>query len=175
MPKVIKNVRESLTAETRRQITENGYSDTSMRSVATACGIATGTVYNYFESKDALVASFMNEDWAATLESMRKKCKNAKSPLEAIGFVSSEMTEFARAHHKLFSDPQASVGYSITLQKGHAILVDQLVSIIDPLCSQYSTALGTNVSEFIVETMLTWTVQGKDFKEYFKVIAKIFE
>lgn len=173
MPKVIKNVKESLTAETRRQITENGYSATSMRSVATACGIATGTVYNYFDSKDALVASFMNEDWSKTLESMKLGCASATTAVQAVKVVSDVMTRFAEAHKKLFMDPQASVGYSIALQKNHGILIGQLKDIIEPFCAEYSKKIGADVSDFIIETLINWTVQGKDFEEYNKVIGRV--
>ena len=63
MPKIIENIREKLLEEAKRQVSESGYSSMTIRSVATACGVGTGTVYNYFPSKDMLVASFMLEDW----------------------------------------------------------------------------------------------------------------
>ena len=63
MPKIIINAREEILKEAKRQLLENGYSATTIRSVAKATGIATGTVYNYFPSKDMLLASFMMEDW----------------------------------------------------------------------------------------------------------------
>lgn len=56
MPKILENIRELLLQEAKRQVFENGYSSLTIRSVAGACGIGVGTVYNYFESKDALVA-----------------------------------------------------------------------------------------------------------------------
>ena len=46
MPKIIENVREQLLTEAKRQIAENGYSATTIRSVAGACGLGIGTVYN---------------------------------------------------------------------------------------------------------------------------------
>ena len=51
MPKIIENVREQLLAETKRQIAENGYEKTTVRSVAGACDIGVGTVYNKFSQK----------------------------------------------------------------------------------------------------------------------------
>ena len=33
----------------------------TVRSVAAGCGVAVGTVYNYFSSKDMLIAAFMLE------------------------------------------------------------------------------------------------------------------
>ena len=59
MPKIIENLREQLLEETKKQILDRGYANTTIRSVAKACGVGVGTVYNYFESKEMLVASFV--------------------------------------------------------------------------------------------------------------------
>ena len=56
MPKIIENVREQLLAEAKKQVFEHGYADTTIRSVARACGLGVGTVYNYFSSKEMLIA-----------------------------------------------------------------------------------------------------------------------
>ena len=71
MPKIIANLRERILAEARRQIEEQGYGATTIRSIASACGVGTGTVYNYFESKDMLIASFMVDDWMRCLDRMK--------------------------------------------------------------------------------------------------------
>ena len=71
MPKIIENLREKLLFEARRQIEEHGYAETTIRSIAKACGVGTGTVYNYFSSKDMLIASFMVEDWQNCLGQMK--------------------------------------------------------------------------------------------------------
>ena len=56
MPKIIENLREQLLSEAKKQVKERGYAATTVRSVAKACGLGTGTVYNYFKSKDMLIA-----------------------------------------------------------------------------------------------------------------------
>ena len=63
MPKIIENLESKLIQEARRQIAEIGYSAMTIRSVAKACGVGVGTVYNYFPSKEALVATHLLEDW----------------------------------------------------------------------------------------------------------------
>ena len=70
MPKILENVREQLLMEARRQIAEYGYKNTTIRSVAEACGCGVGTVYNYFESKELLIATFVLEDWQKYLKLM---------------------------------------------------------------------------------------------------------
>ena len=46
MPKILESIREQLLETARRQIGKNGYGSTTIRSVASECGIAVGTVYN---------------------------------------------------------------------------------------------------------------------------------
>lgn len=78
MPKIIENLPEKLAEEARRQITESGYSAMTIRSVAKACGVGVGTVYNYYPSKDALVAQFMLEDWKRCIAAIEACAQTAK-------------------------------------------------------------------------------------------------
>ena len=48
MPKLIEQLREKLLFEAKKQIYEQGYSKTTVRSVTAALGVGVGTVYNYF-------------------------------------------------------------------------------------------------------------------------------
>ena len=51
MPKIIEGVRENILNTARTMLFAEGYQSISIRAVAQACGIATGTFYNYFENK----------------------------------------------------------------------------------------------------------------------------
>ena len=72
MPKIIENLREKLLEEAKCQVMEQGYAAMTIRSVASACGVGVGTVYNYFSSKDMLVASFLLEDWLECLAGIER-------------------------------------------------------------------------------------------------------
>ena len=71
MPKIIEGVRENILNTAREMLFSEGYQSISIRSVAKACGIATGTFYNYFDNKDFLIASIMMQDWQLALARMR--------------------------------------------------------------------------------------------------------
>jgi AcrR family transcriptional regulator len=53
--------RETILRTARRLFAENGYDATPTRDIARAAGIATGTLFNYFPTKEAIVACLANE------------------------------------------------------------------------------------------------------------------
>ena len=61
MPKIIENLQARLAVEAKKQVEESGYAAMTIRSVAKACGVGVGTVYNYYSSKDEILASYMLE------------------------------------------------------------------------------------------------------------------
>jgi AcrR family transcriptional regulator len=68
-------------AETRQRIIEtaselfatDGWDNTTTRGIATAAGIATGTLFNYFESKEAIVAALMSEALSNAKRELRRR------------------------------------------------------------------------------------------------------
>ena len=76
MPKVIEELREKILAKTKEVLLQDGYNALTIRGVSAACGIAAGTVYNYFSSKDMMVAAVMLEDWLLALAKMKEAAKN---------------------------------------------------------------------------------------------------
>lgn len=55
MPKKIAELREKMIAYARQALLQEGTSALTVRSTASACGVAVGTVYNYFPSKESLI------------------------------------------------------------------------------------------------------------------------
>lgn len=47
----------------RRIAAQEGLSALSMRTVARACGVALGTLYNYYADKDALLIATVESIW----------------------------------------------------------------------------------------------------------------
>ncbi|MBO5526323.1 MAG: TetR/AcrR family transcriptional regulator [Clostridia bacterium] len=165
MPKIIENVREQLLAEAKRQIAQNGYRETTIRSVASACGLGVGTVYNYFSSKDMLIASFMIEEWRECLLKMKQK---STSDIEAfLQNVYLSLQEFIEIHASLFRDEDAAKVFAVAFAERHKLLRNQLAEILMPICTHTNRKF---LSEFIAESLLTWTMAGKSFEEIYSVI-----
>ena len=55
--------REAILAESRKLVMEKGLSAINMRSVANVCGVAVGSIYNYFPSKTELIRATVEDVW----------------------------------------------------------------------------------------------------------------
>ena len=170
MPKIIENVRELLLDTAKKQIEERGYANTTIRSVAGECGLAVGTVYNYFRSKDMLIATFVVEDWNSYLSDIRGA--QISDPRMALHNIYDALIHFSEKHRSLFSDPEAAKVYSSVFSERHKTLRSQISEIILPFCPAENAEF---TSQFIAESLLTWTVAGKDFDSIFNILEKILK
>lgn len=55
--------KEEILKTSRELIQKQGWSAVSIRSVAAACGVSVGSIYNYFDSKAALVGDTVESVW----------------------------------------------------------------------------------------------------------------
>lgn len=168
MPKIIENLESRLLAEARRQIGESGYSAMTIRSVAKGCGVGVGTVYNYFPSKDALVAGYMLSDWRGCIAEIEAVSAVSDSPEAVLRCIHDRLCYFARLHGPVFRDEAAASAFAGSFSRYHALLRSQLASPLRKFCgSEFAP-------EFIAEALLTWTMAGKSFQEIFGMIKKLF-
>ena len=171
MPKIIENIREQLMAEARRQIAERGYARTTIRSVAAECGIAAGTVYNYFPSKEMLIASFMAEDWTECLARMR--ADSIPDPEEHLRGICNAITDFSEKHRALFSDTDAEKTFAEVFPARHRQLRAQLAELAAHACPDLPGTKEGFAAQFIAEAILTWTTEGVPFDMLWPLLAGI--
>ena len=167
MPKIIENLDQRLLAEARKQIEESGYSAVTIRSVAKGCGVGVGTVYNYFTSKDDLVASFMAADWMICLNAITETSENTTDAMPVLRCIYDQLCIFIKQHHSIIHDQGAAAGFAGSFSKYHGMLRGQLAGPLQKFCDSSFTA------DFIAESMLVWTMDGKEFEQLFQVIKKL--
>ncbi|MBE5892753.1 MAG: TetR/AcrR family transcriptional regulator [Lachnospiraceae bacterium] len=167
MPKIIENLDQRLIEEARKQIEESGYSAVTIRSVAKGCGVGVGTVYNYFPSKDDLVASFMAADWRLCLDTITGTGEKAADALPVLRCIYDQLCIFTKQHHSIIRDQGAAAGFAGSFGKYHGMLRGQLAGPLRKFCDSDFTA------DFIAESMLVWTMNGKEFEQLYIIIKKI--
>ena len=167
MPKIIENLESRLLSEAKRQVTEYGYSAMTIRSVAKECGVGVGTVYNYFPSKDALLATYMLEDWNKCVATINAVSTYSDQPAPLVRCICDQIRSFADLHTAVFQDEAAAAGFAGSHSKYHALLRSQLAQPLRKFCQSDFSA------KFIAEALLTWTVAGKTFDEIYSMIEKL--
>ena len=173
MPKIIENIREKLLDEAKRQVMEHGYSSMTIRSVATACGVGTGTVYNYFPSKDMLVASFMLEDWMICIQNIGRGTAEAKDAGEALFCMYQELLTYKEKYDSLFADENAEASYMASSTQRHHLLRAQLAEPIKIWTQKQTKTDADFLADFIAENMLTWSMKGCEFEKIAEVLLQL--
>ena len=174
MPKIIENIKEQIIEEAKRQLFENGYSKTTIRSVATACGIGVGTMYNYFSSKDMLISSFMLEDWKNCTLQMKKM--DTSNPLIFLEGLHDYLKVFIDKYSFLFKDKDAASVYSSVFTERHAQLRKVLAEIIMPVCTCKDYDDPDFMARHIAESLLFWILEDVPFGKQasiFKILLSL--
>ena len=167
MPKIIPGLRERFISEAEQQLIAGGYSTLTIRSVAKACHVAVGTVYNYFSSKEEFVASVLLVKWQQVLQSMNAAAASAQSVESLLRCIYDQLCTFIDQYKVLFHDEAAIAVFSATEGRYHDLLRAQLAKPLQVFCEDEFEA------EFVAEALLTWTVAGEDFAVIYRVIKKI--
>jgi len=138
-------------AETRDRIIEaaaklfatDGWDNTTTRAIATASGIAAGTLFNYFESKEAIVAALMSESLEEAQEEVRKRRGRGESLEEELfSLIWAELRSLKRyrkfltaAAETIFSPVRQAVPGTLgeSLRVNHLRAVEEIVAAHGPL------------------------------------------
>ena len=172
MPKIIQNIREQLLEETKRQITQHGYAQTTIRSVASACGVSVGTVYNYFPSKEVLIGSCVYEDWKVHLAYIESLPKDNAYAL--LGGIYEALRNFAKEYAPVFLREDAAAEVSDFPQR-HKMLRAQLSASLLPLCEKAKMENPAFGAEFVAESLIVWSMEGIPFAQIYPLLQKLIK
>ena len=168
MPKIIEHLEERLVEEARRQAETGGDTAMTIRSVAKNCGVGVGTVYNYFPSKDALLATYMLNDWNRCMDAINAVSTYSDKVVPVLRCMYDQLVGFAKLHHAVFSDEAAAASFAGSFGSYHKLLRSQLAQPLRKFCGDDFEP------EFIAEALLTWSMEGKSFDEIWSIISKLF-
>ncbi len=145
MAKIIDNLYFNIQEVGKKILLEDGYKKMTLRLVANKCNIATGTVYNYFKSKDQLVATIMFKDWKNMIDVTVPKLLNVDSSIDSLKLVFNMIKDYTAIYQKAWLDYGGSL---IGQDERHNILIKQLNDLIRPLFKD------ENSINFISEVLL---------------------
>ena len=154
MPKVITNLRETILKKAKDELLLNGYDSLAIRRIAASCGIAVGTIYNYFPSKEVLCAAVMLDDWLQALKSMRVNAGRAASVNEGLTVLYDGVVAYSAIYQSVWSGYTFSAGARSAFGKRHNLLVRQLADIVAPLLRRFRMDAGGSADVLLAENIL---------------------
>lgn len=90
--------REQLLAAAAEVFARQGFPDADVQDVADACGVAKGTVYCYFPSKEALFLAAVDMAMGSMRQAVRDACRDVADPLDRVAAAIRAYLTYFREH-----------------------------------------------------------------------------
>lgn len=136
MPKIIENVKQNILTFVKQRLLEGNVAELTIANIAQNCGIATGTVFNYFKSKEMIFAAVYLEDWQLTLAQMQKELSSARSAQDAYAVIERGLDEYTARYRKSWQGYDAPSSFMTQFKQKHSLLRDELATLLSPFCAE---------------------------------------
>ena len=159
MPKIVKSLRARAIQEARRNLTAPEDTPFTMRGVAAACGVAAGTLYNYFPSKEYLIGCVVLEDWQAAVDEMTALARGAHAIEQGVERLYTAMCRFVEAHRYLTSFDIRGGKDGFDYAGRHILLLRQIEALLALLETRFGAGLDSGVTTFLAECILSFSTK----------------
>ena len=173
MPKIVEDLRARAIREARRTLTAPEYTAFTMRGVAAACGVAAGTLYNYFPSKEYLIGCVVLEDWQAAVEEMTALAGSARTIGEGVERLYAAMCRFVEAHRYLTAFDIRGGKDGFDYAGRHILLRQQMEALLVRLEARFGTVPDSGITTFFAESILSFSTKNYDYSQLSAAFNKL--
>lgn len=161
MPKVIPGLKERIIASARKRILESENHDFSTRELAEDCGVAAGTIYNYFRTREELLTSVMMEDWEDCIMTMEKLAERADGPDDGLRQMEDQLRRFTEKFRPVWQ------GHAAPSPGGefHHRLIAQIEKPLSRLAERFDLSQDPEELKVATEILLAVSLQEKETLE----------
>lgn len=159
MPKQITDVKNKLLDAAEKILKTEGYEALSMRKIAKECSIAVGTVYNYVQNKEELVALVMMEDWTQALSDMAGCVQKSESVTQGMCGIYQALQSFVEKYRDVWTQYSQMGGSSSAISSHHMILRSQIDEQIQKLMENFEQQQLLGLSPLLAEMVLAAAMQ----------------
>ena len=166
MPKIIPGLKQTIISKGRQILFEEGYDALSMRRMASECGIAVGTIYNYMRNKDDLVAHICMEDWLAAVKSINEELDKADGFVEGMDIIYRGIVSFRDCYSKCWSEYALAGGSREIIDRIHPNLRKQVADMIERFMEKTGSSAKKEAISFMLAELIIATVIHPDIDDY---------
>ena len=150
MPKIIPELREKMLSCARAHLMEDDGHDFSTRQLASECGIAAGTVYNYFSTKEEILACIMLEDWKVCLKKMQEEAEHTEDIRCGFAMIEQQLRAFSAPFLVIWQRYDR-----VPIPKYHALLIRQIEQPLKILLERTHRTCGETERAVLSEMLLS--------------------
>ena len=154
MPKIIPNLKNTIITKGREILFSEGYDALSMRRMAAECGIAVGTIYNYYRDKESLMGAIMAQDWQAELQRAGEAVAAAPSVEAGILCLYEAMVRFSRVYEGVWAAAPTGEGFGSLYRSRHRLLLSQIEGQLVTLYGRFGPVPGQGRLVLLSELIL---------------------
>ncbi len=158
MPKIIEDARGKILASVRDHIQAEGWDALVLRTIASRAGVAPGTIYNYFSSREEIAFTVVGEDFSAFLSNVRLGLESTKSTDEAIALLFASLKEFMTVYSRIWEE--GGFAHAAQGQQYHARSMENLEQEVFFLIAQI---LSTRPASDGIDRTLALDIVGRAF------------
>lgn len=112
MPKIIMHLQEQIIMQAEKMLVHDGPEKISIRGVAKACGIAVGTIYNYYPTKDALIADLIIHRWSKSKDEIYKSLDGVADLFSGLDIIFEGISNFTTGNQNVWRATAVSKQFS---------------------------------------------------------------
>ena len=154
MPKIIEDVENRILRAARERLLGGDLSSFSARGIAEDCGIAVGTIYNYYRDKESLMGAVMAQDWQAELRKAAEKIAVVPSLEAGVLCLYEAMRSFSRVYESVWASYPTGEGFGSLFRTRHKLLLSQIEGQLTSLFDRFELVLPSGQRTLLSELIL---------------------
>lgn len=174
MPKIIENPTEKILKATRTLLSQSDAESLKIEDIASMCSIGVGTIYHYYESKNAIFIALVNEDWENESQSIICHINSSKTLKEAFQSFYDGIISFRQKEKKIFERIRNS-SFSFYYFNNHPTFLTYMIELLERIEKKF-TLKADKPTEVMICTCLLEATRNKElsFSSFYDASCKLF-
>jgi len=136
---------------------KRGYPDTKVAEIAAGAGVAEGTLYNYFQSKEDLLLALFDEKWSMIISEISKKIQRLDDPNKKLKAIFATVVMMFKKDRHLAELFMVDIKQSSIFMNNYTInRIVEFLDLIEEILEEgkqkgiYRKDLNTRVAKMII-------------------------